>query len=129
MTTLELLDEPRLWLVFERVPHPAAVAYAANVADVQFVLEFLRREEPERLRVGRELSVYLERIRGQNPFQRSQVPVRSASGIYHLVPWRLAKWLAHSCRVCPTALERTCARLERWLQEREAAHVVNPLWG
>jgi len=115
---LQRLEKSRLWLVFERVPHPDAVAYSASKEDVRFALDLLQREEADRLRIGQELSVYLSQMRGQNPFQRPQVPVRSSSGLYHLVPWRFAKWLSLSCRVCPSARERTCRRLEAWLAEQ-----------
>lgn len=113
-----------LWLVFERLPHPEAVAYPAGEQDVEFVLELLERPYPQRVSMAGQLRAYLEQQQKRSVFDRPCVPCRRASGLYHLVPWRLAQWLACVLIAPDAVIQRTAARLRTWRTQGEDAEIA-----
>lgn len=115
-----------LWLAFERPPHPDAVCHPATVEDVLFVLELLETPETRRRHLAVQLRGYLAQQRDLAPWSRPAVPCRRESGLYALVPWRMASWLSHVLPATPGLIDRTRLRLERWLQAGSSARVVNP---
>lgn len=115
----------RLWLVYERPPHPDAVCYSASLHDVMFVLELLDTAPDHRQRLSAQLRRYLAQQADIAPALRPAIPCRRESGLYALVPWRFAQWLAAVLPVTPSALERTRQRLQQWLAHQAAA-VVQP---
>jgi hypothetical protein len=116
---------PRLlWLAFERPPHPDAVCHPATADEVQLVLEFLAGSVTQRRQRAEQLRNYLAQQAALPPWSRPAVPCRRATGLYVLVPWRLAKWLATVLPATDGLLERTRGRLQRWLQTGDA-RVVN----
>jgi len=116
-----------LWLAFERPPHPAAVCHPATIEDVLFVLELLDAPEPRRQHLSAQLRRYLDQQRDIAPWSRPAVPCRRDSGLYALVPWRMAQWLSHVLPATPGLIERTRRRLELWLREASSARVINPV--
>ena len=108
-----------LWLVFERVSHPEAVCYGASAEDVGLVLELFGRPYVERVRLAGALRNYVREQARCGMLERRWVPVRRASGLYRPVPWRLAKWLACVLGAEDGVIERTGARLRRWLEGSE----------
>lgn len=121
------MPSPRLlWLGFERPPHPDAVCHAATTADVEFVLEWLDQSEDDRVRMAQQLRKFVEQQSAIAPWQRPNVPCRRPAGLYVLIPWRFAKWLACILPATPAAIDRTRHRLEAWLQHN-AGTVVNPV--
>ncbi len=115
-----------LWLAFEQPPHPDAVCHPATVDDVLFVLELLESTVEHRTRVTSQLRKYLEQQRDCEPWSRPSVPCRRESGMYSLIPWRLALWLASILPATASVIDRTRGRLERWLQDGHEK-VMNPL--
>ncbi|MCH8828832.1 MAG: hypothetical protein IID45_04565 [Planctomycetes bacterium] len=83
-----------LWLAFEQPPHADAVTYPATEDDLPFVLEWLTLTHARRQQLAEQLRNYLAEQRQTSFFDRPSVPCRRASGLYHLVAWRLAKWLS-----------------------------------
>lgn len=112
-----------LWLAFERHPHPDAVCHPATVDDVLLVLELLETSESHRQRLASQLRRYVAQQADIDIWQRPAIPCRRESGLYALVPWRLAQWLACVLPATPSALDRTRGRLQSWLQERDEAVV------
>jgi hypothetical protein len=115
-----------LWLAFERPPHPDAVCHPATVGDVLFVLEWLEATELERQRRSGELRRSLAQQAGLAPWERPAIPCRRESGVYTLVPWRLAHWLSRILPATPGVLERTRRRLEDWLGTTAERAIVRP---
>ena len=116
-----------LWLAFERPPHPDAVCHPATVDDVLFVLELLAATEPRRQRLSEQLQGYLAQQQDMAPWSRPAVPCRRESGLYALIPWRMAKWLSLVLPASAGMIERTRQRLERWLQDATPLRIVNPV--
>ena len=108
-----------LWLAYERVPHPDAVCYGATAEDVELVLDLFAKPYAERVRLVEALRNYLKEQAGRGLLERRWVPVRRASGLYHAMPWRLAKWLACVLGAEEGVIEGTGVRLRRWLEGRE----------
>lgn len=106
-----------LWLVYEKPPHVDAVTHPATAGDVLLVLDLLEEPEARRCHLADQLRRYLAQQEGLEPWSRPSVPCRRASGLYALVPWRLAKWLACVLRAEPARLETLIQRLEGWLGE------------
>lgn len=117
-----------LWLAFEKPPHRDAVCHPATVDDVLFVLELLETPREHRERLSQQLQRYLASQAALDPWSRPAVPCRRPSGLYSLVPWRLAKWLSVVLPATPSVHERTRNRLEAWLQTSNAL-VVNAAGG
>ncbi|MGH7201206.1 MAG: hypothetical protein ACREJB_11425 [Planctomycetaceae bacterium] len=106
-----------LWLVYERPPHPDAVSVPATEDDLRFVLEWLSLRYAKRLHLAGQLRNFLGREGRRSPFDRPSVPCRRASGLYRLVPWRLAKWLACVLTAPDAVIARTRSRIETWLRD------------
>lgn len=103
-----------LWLAYERPPHPDAVCHPATEADVAFVLECLEAPPEERRRLAEKLRSALHQQRRLPPWSRPCVPCRRPSGLYVLIPWRLALWLAAVLPAADGLIERTHRRLAQW---------------
>jgi hypothetical protein len=117
---------PRLlWLAFERLPHPDAVCHPATDDDVRFVLELLATSATHRRRLAAQLRRYLAQQAHIAPWRRPGIPCRRESGLYVIVPWRLAKWLAAVLPASDGLIDRTSRRLTHWLTHRTAAPVLN----
>ena len=108
-----------LWLAFERPPHPDAVRYPACESDLEFVLEYLSLPARRRRHLAEQLRNYLAEQQIASPFARKNVPCRRSSGLYQLVPWRLAKWLSHVLPADETKLTETASRIRDWLNRSE----------
>jgi len=118
--------KPRLlWLGFERPPHPDAVCHAATTADVEFVLEWLEQPHTERSRIASQLQNFVRQQEALNLWHRPALPCRRPAGLYILIPWRFAKWLACILPAEAAVLERTRQQLETWLTNG-GLHVVRP---
>ncbi|MBI1346175.1 hypothetical protein GC163_07780 [bacterium] len=115
-----------LWLAFERPPHPDAVCHPATMDDVLLILEWLESAESRRVHLSEQLRGYLAQQHDITPWSRPAVPCRRESGLYALVPWRMAKWLSHVLPASPGVIERTRRQLERWLQTTSSSPIVNP---
>lgn len=115
-----------LWLAFERPPHPDAVCHPATVDDVLFALELLEFPEDHRRRLAAQLRRYLAQQAGIAPWSRPAVPCRRLSGMYALVPWRFAQWLAAVLPATQGLLDRTHNRLKSWLEAQSPSTVLNP---
>jgi hypothetical protein len=113
-----------LWLAFESPPHPDAVCHPATPDEVHLVLELLASPSSERRRWAEQLRNYFAQQASLAPWSRPAVPCRRASGLYVLVPWRLAQWLAAVLPAADGLLERTSQRLVRWLAHGDT-RVVN----
>jgi hypothetical protein len=48
------------------------------------------------------------------------------SGLYHPVPWRLAKWLSRVLVADDAIVARTTARIERWLADAAQPRILVP---
>ena len=117
---------PRLlWLAFERPPHPDAVCHPATRDEVHFVLELFEATSAQRRHWAEQLRSYLAQQQKLPPWSRPEVPCRRPSGLYVLVPWRLAAWLAAVLPAAEGMLERTAGRLRRWLEHSETVALVN----
>ncbi len=109
-----------LWLVFERVPHPEAVCYAADEGDARLALNLLRQPLVERLRYAEQLRNYLREQAGLSPFERPGVACREGAGLFRVISWRFAKWLANVLPAEGTAADCARGRIEDWLLCRVA---------
>ena len=115
-----------LWLAYERLPHPDTVSYPAGEEDVHLVLELLARPYADRQRVSEQLRRYQTEQDTLPTFCRQSIPCRRDSGLYHLIPWRLAKWLAAVLRAEDAVLARTRTRIRNWLDNSDQPQVVSP---
>ena len=113
-----------LWLVYERPPHPDAVVHPIETADADFVLALLEHPYERRIDLTRQLSNYLKAQEAAPPTNRPPVPCRMPSGLYRLVPWRLAKWLRHVLPAPESVIRRTASRIERWRSASSSAATV-----
>ncbi len=113
-----------LWLAYERLPHPDAVSYPAGEDDVHLVLELLARPYADRQRISEQLRRYQTEQDTLPTFCRQSIPCRRNSGLYHLVPWRLAKWLSAVLRAEDPVIERTQTRIRNWLQRSDQPQVT-----
>ena len=104
-----------LWLAFERPPHPDAVRFPAGETDLEFVLEYLALPARSRRHITQQLRNYLAEQKTASPFARKNVPCRRSSGLYQLVPWRLAKWLSHVLPADESKLRETASKIRDWL--------------
>uniref|UniRef100_A0A7C2NXM5 Uncharacterized protein n=1 Tax=Schlesneria paludicola TaxID=360056 RepID=A0A7C2NXM5_9PLAN len=117
---------PRLLLLaFESPPHPDAVCHPATEDDVRFAIELLSLSAPHRRQLAHRLRRYLATQADVAPWSRLGVPCRRRTGLYFIVPWRLAKWLAAVLPAADGLIERTTRRLERWLTQPAASPVIN----
>ena len=115
-----------LWLVYERVPHPDAVSYPATEEDVLLVLELLAHPYAKRLQWAEQFENYLNEQDRLGIFERKSVPCRRASGLYQLIPWRLAKWLSKVLPAGDSVIAKTETRIRVWLEQGEDSQVLNP---
>lgn len=115
-----------LWLAFEKPPHPDAVCHPATAEDVLLVLEKLEAVADQRRQLGQQLHGYLAQQADLPPWQRPAIPCRRESGLYALIPWRLAKWLSVVLPAETGVIERTTQRLQAWLQQAHGVRTVNP---
>lgn len=114
-----------LWLAFETPPHPDAVVAAVTPEIAPAVLQLLSLPLRERLRYTAQLRNWLSR-RGESPAFDS-VACRLPGGAVRFLTWRLAKWLSPVLPAEDAVLERTAARIRRWLHADRCAAVVRPL--
>jgi hypothetical protein len=115
-----------LWLVYERVPHPDAVSYAATKEDAMLVLELLAHPYMKRLHLAEQIENYLHEQNRLGIFERKTIPCRRASGLYQLLPWRLAKWLSKVLPAGDSVIENTETRIRSWLREQENSCLLRP---
>lgn len=110
-----------LWLTYERSPHPDAVSHPATDDDAAFVIALLQRPDRERIRLTEQLARFLAEQKLRAATDRSSVACRMPSGLYHLVPWRLAQWLRHVLPATEPVIEDTIARIQQWRQRSPSA--------
>jgi len=115
-----MIDGDVLWLAYERVGHPESVRYPANIEDVEFLLGLLQRSRSERTALSHGLRNYLEREEVREVFSRRTIPVRGANGLYRLVSWRLARWMAKGLVTEGSVRTEVQQKLRMWLGERIA---------
>lgn len=115
-----------LWLVFERVPHPDAVAYPAGEDDARFVRELFALPYAERLRLAGQLRRFEASESVRPAVARRFVSCRMPSGLYHPVPWRLARWLARVLIADEAVISRAGARIDRWLNHAAESPILIP---
>ncbi len=115
-----------LWLAYERLPHPDAVSYPAGEDDVRLVLELLARPYPDRQQISEQLRHFQSEQDALPMFCRRSIPCRRESGLYHLIPWRLAKWLSAVLRAEDRVIERTQTRIHNWLEGSDHPQVISP---
>lgn len=108
-----------MWLVFERLPHPEAVCYAAGEADVRLAEVLLKQPRIERVRYAEQLRNYLREQEGLSPFARPGVACREGDGLYQVISWRFAKWLANVLPAEGAQLEGVRGRIADWLLSAE----------
>jgi len=108
-----------LWLVFERVPHPEAVCYAASEEDARLAETLLSSPRTERLKYAEQLRNYLREQDPLPPFERPGVACRAGAGLYRVISWRFAKWQANTLPAEGTPLERMRGRIRDWLARCE----------
>lgn len=113
-----------LWLAFERPPHPQAVCHPATGDEVRIVLELFAHPAERRRHLAESLARMVQAQARIAPWQRPCVPCRRTSGLYVLIPWRLAQWLAAVLGATDGLIERTQRRLEAWLARRGTGSVV-----
>ena len=118
-----------LWLVYERLGHPDAVSYPADEQDARCALELLSHPYARRLHLAGQLRKFLKQQERRPVFSRNKVPCRRDSGLYHLVPWRFAKWLSVVLPAEDAVIESTASRIRTWLKADGAMAIVNPLDG
>ena len=118
---------PRLlWLVYERPPHPEAVSYPAGEDDARLAIALLEAPYTRRLHLAEQFRNFLAVQTRRAPFDRKAVPCRWTSGLYRLVPWRLAKWLSAVLPAGDSVAAATAARLRAWLAQGETAALLGP---
>ena len=115
-----------LWLVYEHLPHPEAVSYPAGEEDTRLVLEPFATGPAERVRIAEHLANFLKQQNLLPLFCRQTIPCRRESGLYHLIPWRLAKWLSHILPAPESVMDKTGAQINQWLEHRKPAEAINP---
>jgi hypothetical protein len=122
-----VIVSPRcLWLAYERPPHPDAVCHPATHDEVHLVLELLAAAPHQRRQWAGQLRRYLAQQQRLPAWHRPAIPCRRAAGLYVLVPWRLAAWLAAVLPATDGVVERTAARLRHWLDTGQTAVVMTP---
>lgn len=82
--------------------------------EADFVVALLQRPHQRRMHLTRQLAKYLAQHEQLPPTDRPAVPCRTPSGLYHVVPWRLAKWLRHVLPAHESVIHRTVARIQQW---------------
>ena len=112
-----------LWLTYERPPHPDAVVHPVDSRDAAFVIALLEHPYERRIELTRQLAVYLATQDSVPQVDRQPVPCRTPSGLYHLVPWRLAKWLRHTLPASECVIDRTLVQIQQW-QSADSARVA-----
>lgn len=112
-----------VWLVYARPPHPLAVCHPAREDEVHLVLELLAACPAQRQAWAERLRQLLAEQDRWPPWQRAAVPCRRASGLYVLIPWRLAAWLAVVLPASEGVRERLALQLRHWLATRQTSLV------
>ncbi len=113
-----------LWLVYEQPPHGDAVAYPASVEDLRVVLALLKLTLRERTHLSELLRNWLAAHKEESPFDRPSVAVRFGEGLYHPLPWRLAKWLACILPIHLGGARMLQTRIQHWLENREESQTL-----
>jgi hypothetical protein len=106
-----------LWLVFEQLPHPEAVCYPAGEADARLAAALLQQPRLERVRYAGQLRRFLCEQEGLSPFARPGVACREGDGLYRVISWRFAKWLANVLPAEGAQLEGVRGRIGDWLND------------
>lgn len=105
-----------LWLVYERPPHPDAVAYPANAEELELVLTVMKLPHRDRCHLSGLLRNWLAEVKDEDPIDRPGVAVRFGAGLYQPVPWRLAKWLSCILPINESGAESTRGQIRAWLE-------------
>lgn len=113
----------RVWLTYARPPQPHAVCHPASEDEVHLVLELLAASSAQRQDWSGQLRQLLAEQARWPPWQRAVVPCRRASGLYVLIPWRLAAWLAVVLPASEGVRERLATQLRHWLATRQTSLV------
>lgn len=104
-----------IWLVFEGAPHPEAVCYPAGEEDARLAVSLLSAPLCERQRYAEQLRNYLREQEGLSPFERPGVACRQGDGLFRVICWRFAKWLANVLPAETGMVEGARGRIERWM--------------
>ncbi len=115
-----------LWLKFEKPPHPEAVVHPANQEELRLVLAVLGLPHRERCHLSGLLRNWLKGCETQSPFDRPRVAVRFGDGLYQVVPWRLAKWLASVLPISDSGACSTRQRIRHWLESENKTKIIMP---
>lgn len=115
-----------LWLVFEQVGHPDAVSYPASEEDARLAVELLSQPHARRAHLARQLRNFLQQQETLPVLSRQRVPCRRESGLYHPIPWRLAKWLCLVLRAQDAIVDKTRRRIAHWLDSQRQPEILNP---
>lgn len=116
-----------LWLVFERPPHPEAVSYPADADEVRLVLSLLAYPYARRMDIVTTLRNILAAMEHTAPCERPTIPARLPSGLYRLISWRFAKWLANVLAVEGSAQRRVQRELQGFLASGRESNVFSAL--
>src|SRR5262245_7736848 len=104
-----------LHLAYERPPHRDAVHHAATEDDARLVLHLLASAYPDRLALATTLRNRLNAERSRPAIRCRPIPVEANDGLYRAISWRLAQWLACVLPASDSTIDRTRARIARWL--------------
>ncbi len=115
-----------LWLKFERPPHADAVVHPANEDELRLVMALLELPHRDRNHLSELLRNWLSASEKKSPFERPGVAVRFGGGLYQLVPWRLAKWLACVLPIGDGGAVSTSSRIRQWLENETNRQVLLP---
>jgi hypothetical protein len=109
-------------LAYEQPPHPDAVCHFASEEQVFLVSDWLTADEPQRRALSQQLRRYLALQSHMSPLDRPAIPCRHRAGLYVLIPWRLALWLAAVLPAAEDVLRETAQRLNDWLAQPATIH-------
>lgn len=112
-----------LWLTAERTSEFAAIRHPATADQVGLMLEFLDVSEGERQESLRELLTLLKRQQSLPPESRTSIPCRRPAGLFVLLPWRAAAWLARVMASPAAIVTDVQGRLTRWLSGQAEAQL------
>lgn len=107
-----------LWLVYGEAGDPKGVRYPADREDVEFVRGLLQRPRMEREEISLALGNYLAHEEERSAWLRRAVPVRGESGLYRLIPWRLAKWLKRGLLAEGRGRDKIFRKFRKWLGQQ-----------
>jgi hypothetical protein len=109
-----------IWLTDDGAEEFEAIRSPTWRDDVELILDVLDADEPSRLALARRIQSLLDRQRTKAAACRRAVPVHRPHGLYVLLPWRLAKWLARRLSSPEAAVDAVRKKLESWLADDSA---------